>query len=210
MGRVRPSIPRSRVPWWRRLLMDPAAIRSWLTVLGLAACVALAVGHTVASAERAEASWGSSTPVLVVDQRLDAGAPLRTVTSTRRWPKALLPRSALTELPEGAVAAGALDEGTVLTAALVRSRDARSEERTVSLPVGAGPLPVRVGDRVDLWATLDPTLVPDGSEATGRVASDARVVASDDRAVVVAVDADEVAGVIDAVASAVVSLSGSG
>ena len=52
MGRIRASVPRSRLPLHRRPFADPAALRRWLLVVALAASTGLLVSRAVTAANR--------------------------------------------------------------------------------------------------------------------------------------------------------------
>ena len=81
------------------------------------------------------------------------------------------------------------------TAAETTSDVPTSGERGVALGRGPDPLPVEVGDRLDLWSI-------DGITARGRlVVSGARVLDHDDRTVTVAIPADRVGDVAAALGS---------
>lgn len=210
MGRLRPSIPRSRVPLHRRAQADPAAARSWLAVAALALAAAALVGHAVADAQHAQQRWGRRRTVLVTTRAVRAGTPLAGAVERRAWPDGLVPPRAVRSVPPGAWAATDLDPGVALSAAAVRSPgQGRGRRRTVALRAGDAPLPVREGDRVDVWATVDASLAR-GKPTTRRIATGAVVAAAGDRTVVVAVEPDEVAEVARAASLATVTLVGSG
>jgi hypothetical protein len=71
-------------------------------------------------------------------------------------------------------------------------RDRADGRRTVAVPLPAGALPAAAGDRVDVWAVLDPTLTADGEQRAARVADDAEVVGATDAGVVLAVEPEDV------------------
>lgn len=204
----RRRILRSRVPLHRRLRQDPAAARHWLLVIVLAWLLASLVGQALERADQARARWGRTSAVWVADQPVRAGAPLAGALRHRRWPAALVPPAAIGEVPAGARAAGPIDAGTAVTGAMVEATVA--ERRTVAIPVDGARLPVHEGDRVDVWATADPAVAAEGTPATHRVASGARVVSSSDAAVVLAVAPGQVAEVAEAAATASVTLVGGG
>jgi hypothetical protein len=84
------------------------------------------------------------------------------------------------------------------------------DTRALAIPVTLGAPPVEVGDRVDLLAVIDPTIV-DGGPA-GLVARRALIVHHTDELVTVAVERDEVADVALALAAGnvVLALAGPG
>jgi len=67
---------------------------------------------------------------------------------------------------------------------------------------------VEVGERVDVWVVVDPSLVAADGEPTRRLAAGAVVVGVSERTVTVAVEPDEVADVAAAAAVAATALSG--
>ncbi|MCU1369288.1 MAG: Flp pilus assembly protein RcpC/CpaB, partial [Ilumatobacteraceae bacterium] len=93
-----------------------------------------------------------------------------------------------------------------ITAAVLE--DDGPQHRTVPVPIGDAGLPVRAGDRVDVWATGDPSTSTDGRAATHRVASGARVAAASDRSVVLEVTPGQVEAVAAAAATATITLAG--
>lgn len=204
MGRVRPSVPRHRLPPHRRLLADPAALRRWLLVTTLALTAASITWRVVAGAEAARAEWGTTRSVLVAERPMAAGDPVDAVVE-RRWPVALVPPGAIDALPPGARAAAPLAPGVPLTDAALIERGQGLDRPRVALPAGANRLPLEPGDRVEVWTTVDPSLTGT-APTTRRVATDVTVVAADADTVVVAVDPEEVAPLADAVALATLTL----
>lgn len=202
----RRRIPRSRVPLRRRLRRDPAAIRHWLLVAALAWVLASLVGRAVSRAEDTQQRWGRTVPVWVVERPLRAGDRLQGTARRHRWPAALVPRSAVDQLPPEGRAAGPVDAGAVVTEGLVE-RDAGSR-RTIAVPRPDASLPVAEGDRVDVWATADPATTADGTGLTRRVASGARVAAASSASVVLEVDPAQVDDVAAAGATATITLVG--
>ncbi len=213
MGRVRSSAPRplarSRLPLRRRVLADPAVARRWAVVVALAALTAATTAHLVTGAESARRAWGRTRPVLVVDRPVGAGDPLADAVRTVRWPTALAPADTVDHLPSGAEAAADVDRGLPLTTALVTAPGAsRADGRLrVALRRGDASLPVAAGDRVDVWATVDPSL-SGGRPGTRAVAREALVTEASDDTVVVAVTPAEVGEVAEAAALATITLVG--
>lgn len=194
----------------RRLLADPAGLRRWLLVVGLAALTATLTGTVVARAERARDRWGSTAPVLVVDRTLQPGDRVGGAVSTKRWPLALIPPGAATSIPPEATAARTIGPGiAVTTDAMEPAGPEASNRRRIALPIGPAPLPLARGDRVEVWATVDPSLAG-GDLTTRRVADRAVVSSADERSVVVAVAPDDVEAVTEAAALATVTLVGVG
>ena len=211
MGR-RPAPSRSRLPIHQRVLRDPAAVRYWLLVTAAALVLATGVGHVVGRAESTREGWGQTEVVQVLTRSVRAGDPLDDAFTESRWPRSLVPDAAIDELADGATANGDLDAGTPLTASQVQdpSTDAATDERTIAIPLGDAVVPLRPGDRVDVWATVDPSLVADGGVATRRVAIGARVTDMGDEAAVLRVESGQVAEVAEAVATATITLVGRG
>lgn len=210
MGRVRRSVPHSRVPLHRLVRANPELLRRWLVVIALAGCTALVVGRSIADAEAARSRWGSTVPVLVTVAPVEAGLRLDPQVELRRWPTAVAPPGALREIAPDATASVDVDEGVPLTASLVSGADADSEERIqVAVPLGSTSMSFAEGDRVDLWSTSDPVFSSTGGSTdrlTERVAAGAVVVAdSDGRHLVAAVTVDEAERVVEALALATVT-----
>lgn len=211
MGRIRRSIPRSRLPLHRRPFADPQAFRRWVLVGLLAAFTALLTGRVVASAEGARQRWGDTRPVLVVDHDVDRGQPLAGRVTVAQWPVGLVPERAVADVDDvgaDAVAAGPMAVGTPLTEQSV-GHPALVGRRRVAIPVGPAALPLEPGDQVDVWATTDPSLA-EGHLTTRRLAASATVTSANAKAVVVALDADEVADVAAAVSLSTVTLVATG
>ena len=215
MGRTR-SITRSRVPLHRRFLLDPALLRSWLLVAAGVILVAAAVGHLVAEARATTRRWGTTRAILVISRPVGAGADLATATEPARWPVALVPTDAVIQLPAGARAAGPLAVGTPVTKVAVASRSSAggalgpgSGRSTIAVALTPAHLTLTRGDTVEIWATYDPSLAG-GRSATRRVAGDAVVVSSRDRAAVLAVRRADVGEVARATATATITLVGTG
>lgn len=209
MGRVRRPAPRSRVPLHRLVRSNPALARRWLAVAALSAVTALVVGRSIAEAEAARARWGSTEAVLVSDVPMDRGEALGPRVSERRWPAALVPPDAVSEIDPAAIAASDLDAGVPLTTSAVQlPTDDANERFEVAVPLGPGSMSFDEGAHVDLWSTFDRSLMagPTARVITERVASDA-IVAADSTAqhVVVAVSADEAESVVEALAVATVT-----
>ncbi|WP_426571645.1 hypothetical protein [Aquihabitans sp. McL0605] len=210
MGRVR-SVPRSRVAWHRRLRLHPAAIRYWLLVAALACVVAAVVAHAVQEAATAQQAWGRTRTVLVATRHLAEGEPLAGATRSERWPVHLVPVGAVDRLPTSARAGASLDRGVPLTASAIQPpAPGAGDRRSVAVPLADAHLPVERGDRVDVWATRDPTDVADGDASTVRVARDARVLSVDDQRAVLSVPPAEVPLLAEAAARADLTLVGSG
>ena len=93
----------------------------------------------------------------------------------------------------GITVRAAIDVAPCPTTAESPSDGPTGDERGVALGRGSDPLPVEVGDRLDLWSV-------DNTTARGHlVVAGARVLDHDDRTVTVAIPADRVGEVADAI-----------
>jgi Flp pilus assembly protein CpaB len=179
-------------------------------VTAVALVPALVVGRLATGVEAERRRWGPGLPTVVAVDDIPSGAILTSAeVEVRRLPAGARPRDALAALPPGSVASAELAAGE----AVVSSRLAPAGTSPVAarLPGGTrgiavatdGGLHLRVGDHVDVLTTLD----TDGSQPTVTVARGALVVDLADKAVTVAVDADEQERVAFALAAGVVTLS---
>lgn len=192
----------------RRRLRGP--VPHWAVVTAVALVPALVVGRLATGVEAERRRWGPGLPTVVAVDDIPSGAILTSAeVEVRRLPAGARPRDALAALPPGSVASAELAAGE----AVVSSRLAPAGTSPVAarLPGGTrgiavatdGGLHLRVGDHVDVLTTLD----TDGSQPTVTVARGALVVDLADKAVTVAVDADEQERVAFALAAGVVTLS---
>ena len=204
MGRIRRSVPRSRLPLHRRPLADPQAFRRWVLVGLLAAFTATFTGRVMAEAEASRHRWGDTRTVLVVDQAVERGQPIAGRYTVARWPVALVPEHAVSHVDPRAIATGPLSVGSPLTDASV-ARPGVIGRRRVAVPVGQAPIPLEPGDVVDVWATTDPSLAGEHL-TTRRLATSATVTSADHDSVVLAVRDDEVADVAEAAALSTITL----
>jgi Flp pilus assembly protein CpaB len=210
--------PIRRPPRWRTspLLALRRHPRLWWVVTGTGAvAVGLLVASVVASAEARRSEWGTTVPVVVVARSVGAGDAVTAgdVTVTSR-PVALVPPSALHEVPVDAVAATDLVEGEVLVAERLLEGDLSPTAarlppgtRAVAIPAEPGLTPpLSVGDRVDVLVALA------GDEGGGgppgfALAAGALVVAVDEHAVTVAVPRGDAPRVAVALSAGAVSLA---
>jgi Flp pilus assembly protein CpaB len=144
---------------------------------------------------------------VVARHDLEPGDALRDV-EVRLLPAALVPDGAL-ERPAGQVVTAWIAAGEIVVRERVTPDGLSATAarlppgtRGVAVPQGVAPLPVEVGDHVDLIATLDTTSVT--------VASGAIVIAVADDAVTVAVERVDAPRVAHAVNAAAVTLVLSG
>lgn len=208
MGRIRRSVPRSRLPLHRRPLADPQAFRRWVLVGLLAVFTATLTGRVMAAAETSRHRWGDTRAVLVLDHDIARGDAVSGRFTAARWPVALVPEGALTHVDRRAIATGPMRVGAPLTDASVAEPGIIGRRR-VAVPVGQAPIPLEPGDVVDVWATTDPSLA--GARlTTRRLATSATVTSTGHDSVVVAVRDDEVADVAEGAALATITLVATG
>lgn len=196
---------RFRLRWRRRLLRRPLPF--WLAALALTALTTSTVARVTGAAAAERDRWGERRPVLVARRDLHAGDALRDV-EVRLVPAALVPRGAAPpDLVRGRrrvvtawIAAGEVVLSRRLAPDGLSPTAARLPPGTrgVAVPQGQAPLPVEIGDRVDVIATLD--------SSTVTVARGAVVVAVGGDAVTIAVRRADAAHVAFAVTSAAVTL----
>lgn len=173
-----------------------------------AVTVGAVVGTTVSRAEQAHAAWGSTVPVVVATRSVRAGDRLAGAVTVTRWPRRLVPTGALQDprdLPAGARAAGPVADGAPVVAAIVDRGPGADGRPRVAVPSGSVRLPLRPGDRVSVWATVDPSR-SDGRGGTRSVTTGAVVVSSTAETTVLAVAPGDVPAVVEAAALATVTL----
>ncbi len=172
------SIARALAPirWW----IARAPWTLWASIAALALTTGWLVAREVGAADAARASWGPTRSVWVATRDTDAGQPLTAVA--RRYPGAVVPPGAVSEVPAAARARQRVDAGEIVTTAdLVAAGPAAripAGQLAVAVPRQSGTL--AVGDWV---AAL----------ADGRVLARGTVVALTETAALVAV-ADQAAG----------------
>jgi Flp pilus assembly protein CpaB len=170
-----------------RIVLATRPVAYWSLALVVAAATALVVQRTAAGAGEERRRWGRAQAVLVATRPVPAGAAVEGALALAERPLAMIPDAALTTLPaSGTVAAAALSRGEIVT----RPRLGRSDRsavasllapgrRGVAVPVDERAPPLQIGDVVDVMG-------PAGTAAHG-----AGVVHVGERAVVVAVAAEE-------------------
>jgi Flp pilus assembly protein CpaB len=175
----------------------------WLAAVALTALTVSTVARVTGTAAAERARWGEQRPVVVARHDLRPGERLRDV-DVRMVPAALVPRGAVAA-PGGQVVAAWIAGGEIVVRDRLAPRGLSATaallppgSRGVAVPAGQAPLPVEVGDRVDVVAT-------DDTSAT-TIARDAVVIAVDEAAVTVAVDREDAASVAYAVTAAAVTL----
>jgi Flp pilus assembly protein CpaB len=179
----------------------------------LAVVVGVVVHRTTAEAAAVTARLGRTVTVAVALRAVDAGDLLEPGdVSMQPRPAAHLPEGAVIDDPTGVTVRQSLGPGEVV----VQSRLAGAGRegpaalvpegwRAVSVPVIDAPLPARPGDRVDVVAAFDPTLVERDPSLV--VAADGVVVDVADEAVTVAVPRSRLTQVAFALANGIVSLA---
>ena len=181
----------------------------WVAVVVLAGGLGLLVQGGLARAQADARRFGSPRTVAVA--RVDL-APGRVVqpedVELRAWPSSLVPAGAFRGTPDGMVVAQAVLAGEPLVRARVSATGlVPPGSRAMAVPVGPGALGVRPGDRVDVLATFDPLVAPEGADPTVTVASEATVVSVRPRAVTVAVGETEAPRVAFALSQATIALA---
>jgi len=186
-----------------------------VTVVALASFTAASVSRLVGRAGAQAARFGNLRAAVTATAPLEAGAVIRPGdVAVRSAPIAFLPdgtlrsvgdvvgRTVVVPLFRGAavVAANLAPEGLSGLAALLPPGT-----RAVAVPTGAGSVPLRRGDRVDVLATFDPP--PAGEDPTFPVAEAALVVDVGAEAAAVAVGPEEAKRVAYALAAGRVSLT---
>jgi Flp pilus assembly protein CpaB len=201
-----------RLPHRLRAVVARRSIPFWVLTLLAASATGLTVTRAV---ERADAAAGGAErrAVLVVAAPVPPGGRLdETNTTLARRPRAELPDGAVTDVVAGATAIDALVPGEVVVASRLAPAGLSpaaallpAGTRGVGVPAASTAMPVTVGDRVDVVATLPFDLAgPDG--ATAVVAAGATVVLVGEESVVVAVPEADVAALARALAEGSVQL----
>lgn len=199
-----------RLPPRLQRLLRPRALAWWCATATAAAITAIAVTGALEGVQ-SEAGAARRLPTLVVRQAVVPGEVLdETNTELSARAASDRPDGALEAMVPGAVATAALvageavvverlgPAGTSAAAALLAPG-----QRGVALPVPEGGLPLAIGDRVDVVATLPIDLAgPEGG--AGVVADAASVVAVDSDTVVVGVAEADVAPLAAALAEGTV------
>ena len=201
---MRPKPP-TRHPLGRTRRLRPGlALRRdprlwWVVTTALALGTGLLVASTVSAADRARAAWGTERRVLVARHDLEPGKPIdHGDVELRALPAALVPASALSELPDRASVRSLVLADEVLVAERLAPSGLRgvpallpAGTRAVAVPIEAGTAPpLAVGDRVDVLVT-----VPTEAAGTGPpgfvVAAGVVVVAVGEQAATLAVERDD-------------------
>lgn len=192
----------------RRMTRSPVAY--WSAVAVLAAVTGLFVARLVDEAQAQRARYGAARRVAVVTRPLDVGHRLIAAdVAVHVVPRAFVPVGAF-DAPDAVVGRtvvvrlfpGEAVLESHLAPAGLRGLAAHLApgRRAVAVPAGAATPVVRVGDQVDVLATLE------GHE-TVAIAEAATVIDAAENAVTVAVDTDEASRVADAASRGALTLA---
>ena len=183
----------------------------WALVAALATGAGWFVASRAAALDRARHRLGSTRVVVVTNHAVATGdtlgpADVRLVEMPLAW----APPDAVRSLAAGATATAPMGTGEVITPARIGAAErsplaalVAADRRAVAVARGDNPLPLRIGDRVDVVSAL---AVADGGEPRV-VASQAPVVHVDDTTVVVAVAVGDEALVAGASAAGAATLT---
>ncbi len=206
----RPQYPLRPFALFRaRLRLRRRPLLWWLAVLGLSLAVGITIDGSLSQARADARRFGRPVEVAVARVDLAAGSVAGPDTvELRTWPERLLPPRALRSVPEDRVVTGAVLAGEPLVAdRLGTDTLVPSGTRALALPTGPGGLGIRPGDRVDVLATFDPLVAPEGEDPTVTVARAATVVAVRASAITVAVTEVEAPRVAFALSQATITLA---
>ena len=192
-------IPRPAARARRRLRLRPRRpLPFWLAAVALTALTVSTVARVTGAAAAERDRWGERIDVLVASSDLEPGDELR--GELRSVPAALVPAGARTTGAEGETVAAWIGAGEIVLESRLAPAGLSAVAallppgtRGVAVPLGLAPLPVEVGDRVDVHGAT-------------RLATDAVVVAVTEEAITVAVDAADAARVAYEAASGTVTL----
>ena len=198
---------RRRVIARRRLL--PRRIRHHPALRISLVVVAIAVGgstvnRTVQHAFDERHRWGETRTVIVARHRIEIGAVVDgDDVDTARWPLAVVPNGAFTQMPAGRTAVATIESGEAILSARVAPDGLHGVAalvptgwRAIAIPAGPAVVTLAVGDHVDLIAGFDAQSTSSDGPPTITVARDALVVAVDEQRITVAMrdsDASRVA-----------------
>ena len=187
----------------------------WLLMLSVALGAGWLAAGIVEGADRTRLAWGTSEGVLIARHDLAPGDPIESSdVELAARPTALMPTSALRDLPEGAVVRATVLAGEVLVAERLAPTGLSGVAalvpvgmRAVAIPTEPGTAPpVTVGDRVDILVALPPESAGGGPPGFA-VATGAVVVSVNDVAVTVAVPRDAAPRVAVALGQGAVTLA---
>jgi Flp pilus assembly protein CpaB len=186
----------------------------WLAVLGVALTVAFVVSTTVSRAAEAAARYGDVTTVYVTTHSLKPGDIITAGdVQQQSRPRSFTPTGARSTNPAGAVADSAIAANEVITntntgtsglsptAALLHD-----DEQAIAVAITDGTPTFQIGDHVSVISTPQVN-DPSTSQPAIVVTDDARVVNVSDKAVTIAVSADNAPRVAFAEAKGAVTLA---
>lgn len=197
--RWRTSLRRQPLAFWA--LAAAAALLAWW---GTHQALDVAAGRA--------AAHGGLVEVVVAERDVAPGEPVDDAVRLAAVPATLVPADALSAVPSGSVARERLLAGEAVASSRLAPQgsvglaaELGPGERAVAVPTDGPHVPIRVGQRVDVLATVDPSLAG-RVDPTSVVASAARVLAVDDDAITVAVDEASAHDLATALATAVVTV----
>lgn len=189
----------------------------WALVVTLALAVGLTVSAATGRAEAARRAWGDTVAVVVATEALQAGDPHdASRLAVEERPVAMVPESALTEVPTDRVAGAPILAGEVVVAERLAGAGLRgpaallpSGSRAVAIPAERGLTPpLATGDRVDVVVALGGDEAQRGGAPPGfTLVESALVVDVADDAVTVAVPRADTARVAVALGGGAVTLA---
>lgn len=192
-------IPRPTARARRRLRLRPRRPAPfWIAAAALTALTVATVARVTGAAAAERDRWGERIEVVVATADLEPGDVLR--GQVQLVPAALVPAGARTAPPDGEVVAAWIGAGEIVLERRLAPAGVSAVAallppgtRGVAVPIGLAPLPVEVGDRVDVHGST-------------RLAADALVVAVAEEAITVAVDDGDAALVAYEAANGTVTL----
>lgn len=171
-------IPRPNRSRRRLRLRFRHPIPFWIAAVSLTALTTTMVGRVADAAATERDRWGERVPVVVASADLAPGEPVRATVELR--PVAMVPEGALTSVPDGATAAAFIGTGEIVLGVRVAPAGLSPVAALlppgtvgVAVPPGVAPLPLVVGDRVDVLGLTRDALVVDVTEAAVTIAVDA-------------------------------------
>lgn len=194
-------IPRP-APRARRRLRSRLRLRRpvpfWIAAVALTALTVSTVARVAGAAAAERERWGARIEVVVAARDLHPGDELR--GELRSIPAALVPAGARTAPPGGELVAAWIGAGEIVLEHRVAPGGLSAVvallppgTRGVAVPIGLAPLPVAVGDHVDVHGSIP-------------LAAGALVVAVSEQAITVAVDAADAGRVAYEAANGTVTL----
>ncbi|MDH3753543.1 MAG: hypothetical protein OEU32_06680 [Acidimicrobiia bacterium] len=186
----------------------------WLAALVLAATTTFVIDDLLDDAERARAAWTDRQDALVATTTIAIHDPIGSHNTERReLPAGMIPEEAIVDLVPGSSATSAVYPGEVLVDERVlepgegpAGNALATDTSAVAIPLGAVADLVGPGDRVDIWVSFEPFLVPD-QEPTRVVARSAVIVETVDDIALVAVRDEDIAATTGAISHGIVTVA---